>query len=374
MRRLFKTTFVCVVSVITVILLVSTPLLEKILSFVFNETKSSENVFEDAWYFNQLSEIEQEIYLKIATAVSNFDSKVVDVGDKLLSSSHAASAFEAYLLDNPGVFYISGAYQITESNFLNVGKIKIKIEYSGNKASIEKNIKLLDQKVERIVAQTTDVSMTDYEKQLALHDYLVENIRYYDFTNMDEIPSEKHNAYAALVDNEAVCDGISKAYKLLLNKCNINSVVVTGKMGNKHAWNKVKVEDSWYNVDVTSDACGKDRVLTHTYFNLSDDEITVTHKFDSMFDTPECTGEKYDYYTYNDFELTNQDFFGDKIKSIVEKSKGKNLEIRVTGNFDIKDIVQKLYDINFNNYKVNNVREINYYHVQDVIIVPRIKK
>ena len=260
------------------------------------------------------------------------------------------------------------------SKLLNVTKIKIKLTYSENVNKLESKKMELEKKVESILNEVVSPEMTNYEKEVALHDYLIENVSYYNYENVDDIPLKKHSAYGALVEKEAVCDGISKAYSILLKKCGIQNVVVLGKMGNQHAWNKVKIDDSWYNVDVTSDACGKERIVSHVYFNLTDEVISKSHTIDLTFQTPECSKSN-GYYTHNDYEITNQDFLSDKISKIVSNTKGNVLEFRIESNaYDIQDVVQKLYDMDFNKYKTNKIKEMSYYYIGNIFIIPKTNK
>lgn len=371
LRKLLKIASICIIILVLVLIMSKTQFLEKVISVLFGKTENHENVFQDKWYFNELLPREQEIYLKIATVVDNLEKTVVEVGNELLSANNASRAFEAYLLDNPSVFYISNQYNISESRIFGVTKIEIKLEYVGNKNDIANRAQALSEKVNSILQETINVNMTDYEKEVALHDYLVQNVSYYEYADMDEIPKEKHTAYGALVGKSAVCDGISKAYSLLLYECGITSTVVTGKVDTKHAWNKIMLDGEWYNVDTTSDACGEDRVLSHIYFNLTDEEIIKTHTFETTFDTPECINTKYNYYEYNNFKLTKKDFFTDKIRKIVSASKNESLEFEVDETIDIKTVVRELYNIDFNNFKTNKVSEIKYYHVRNILVVAK---
>lgn len=372
MKKLLKIICICVLVLGLVVIVTKTQFLENVVSVLFGKTETHENVFEDKWYFGKLIPREQEIYLKIATAVDNLDKTVVEVGDNLLSSSNASRAFEAYLLDNPSAFYVSNQYNISESHILNVTKIEIKLEYTDSKKNIAKKIQMLEEKINSVLLEAIDTSMTDFEKEVALHDYLVQYVNYFDYESMDEIPKEKHTAYGALVGKSAVCDGISKAYSLLLNACDVPCTVVTGKVDSKHAWNKVLIGNSWYNVDVTSDAFGDYDILTHVYFNLTDEEITSSHSFDTIFDTPECNNSEYNYYEYNSFMLTRQDFLTDKVRKIVSESNNVScLEFRVAENVDVKTVVQELYNIDFNSFKTNRVNEIKYFYTHNVLVVPK---
>ena len=77
-----------------------------------------------------------------------------------------------------------------------------------------------------------------------------------------------HTAYGCLVadssgnPNYAVCDGYTLAMEYLLQQCGIEAAFIGGMAGSSqadaggHAWNIVKIENIWYEVDATWDDAG----------------------------------------------------------------------------------------------------------------------
>ncbi len=125
--------------------------------------------------------------------------------------------------------------------------------------------------------------MTNAEKALAIHDYLVLNAKY-DYENQSAQLSQ--TAYGILVLGTGVCGGYSLAYKDLLSRLEIPVIKVTS-ISMSHAWNMVYLDGSWYHVDTTWDdpVCltsngwlNNDYDLEgrvgHTYFLLSDSAIS----------------------------------------------------------------------------------------------------
>ncbi len=99
-------------------------------------------------------------------------------------------------------------------------------------------------------------SMTDLQKAIILHDYLVINCKY---NTSSSRPKKVFNAYGAMVDKTAVCQGYALAYKYLLERAGITSYMVTSESMN-HAWNMVKLDGRYYHVDVTFDDPLADRI------------------------------------------------------------------------------------------------------------------
>ena len=63
-------------------------------------------------------------------------------------------------------------------------------------------------KVKSILSQIIKPNMTDYQKELAVHDYLVENCEYdIEAVNSSKFKAESFTAYGALCLGLAVCEG-----------------------------------------------------------------------------------------------------------------------------------------------------------------------
>lgn len=137
------------------------------------------------------------------------------------------------------------------------------------------------EKAKTIISKIIKPGMTDLQKEKAVHDYIVNNVRY-DEKNYDNntVPDESYSPYGALIKGVAVCEGYAWATKLLLNMAGIESTVVSG---GGHAWNIVKINGKCYHLDTTWDdpitSSGKN-VLRYDYFNLSDAQIGKDHFWD----------------------------------------------------------------------------------------------
>ncbi len=111
-----------------------------------------------------------------------------------------------------------------------------------------------------ILRQIINDDMTEYEKTLAIFEYLVDMV-YYDYDAYNAIGGDNTSANACYYlegvfeYNRAVCDGKSKAFVLLCRIEGIECVrdwgsAVNGGVG--HAWNYVKIDGTWYMVDTTA--------------------------------------------------------------------------------------------------------------------------
>lgn len=176
----------------------------------------------------------------------------------------------------------------------------ITYNYEKNIDEIKSQSKKVDEIAQNIVENITNPSMTDFQKEKVIHDYIVNNTKY-DKDNFDKntTPIESHTAYGVLVNKTAVCEGYAIAMKKMLDIANVESLIVIGKADNvDHAWNLVKLDGSWYHVDPTWDdpiysVNGKIiDILSHKYFNLTDDEMKQSHTWDEK-NYPKANGKKF---------------------------------------------------------------------------------
>lgn len=108
------------------------------------------------------------------------------------------------------------------------------------------------------------------EKEYIIHDYILENCTY---DTSADISTLSHTAYAVLINGKGVCDGYSKAAKLLFNECGIDSGIITSDSMN-HAWNYIKINGLYYYLDITWDDPVPETYLSkYSYFNRNSKEM-----------------------------------------------------------------------------------------------------
>ena len=156
----------------------------------------------------------------------------------------------------------------------------------------------LYERVDEIINKIIKPGMTDYEKELAIHDYIVTHCEYgyEDYSN-----DYAYRAYGALVQGKAVCNGYAEAMALLLNCVGVESDIMTGwANGELHAWNRVKLDGNWYQVDSTWDDPVPDRgeFAGHQFFNVTDDIMDDTHDW-TKTDYEACQDLSYNYFKKN---------------------------------------------------------------------------
>lgn len=119
---------------------------------------------------------------------------------------------------------------------------------------------------------SVDPGMSDLQKAIVLHDYLTINCEYdQEAASTGDLFSGSFSTYGVFAERTAVCQGYALAYKYLLNQLGIECYMVNSDEMN-HAWNLVKLDGQYYQVDVTWDDPVWDLVgrACHNYMFLSD--------------------------------------------------------------------------------------------------------
>lgn len=150
-------------------------------------------------------------------------------------------AIEA-LMSDPRFFWVDSFLYSSEGTEVT----SIRPHYTLEKSAIDAKSAQLSAALVKALSWI-DGSMSDEEKAQAAHDYLVRTCSY-DLANGED----QFNAYGALADRKAACQGYADAYKLVLDELGIPCVVVSSP-DMDHGWNMVKLGKSWYHVDVTWD-------------------------------------------------------------------------------------------------------------------------
>jgi len=155
----------------------------------------------------------------------------------------------------------------------------------------ESKAETIYKKIKEVLREIIDDSMTEVEKVRAIHDWLIMNVTYdaqlYDIILTGKDVSDYNSFYleGVFLDNKAVCEGIAKAFSAMANMEGIPCILVEGYQTNNpsgfgHAWNKVKLDGKYYNVDPTWNTHG------YKYFLFKDLPERIINDVDKLYDFP----------------------------------------------------------------------------------------
>lgn len=177
-------------------------------------------------------------------------------------------AYQAMCFDHPELFWLYNGSKTS----IGAGSQDSQTFYFGMEESystFEDDMKTFNAAVDTFLADI-DPNASELDKARQVHDKLCQLVTYDNkVLEMGDDPAAfvdlAHTSYGVLVANSrgdkntAVCDGYSLAYQYLLTQLGMEAMVVPGKAGSDmnslggHAWNVVKIDGEWYEVDSTWD-------------------------------------------------------------------------------------------------------------------------
>ena len=192
-------------------------------------------------------------------------------------SKYIRAVYDAFDRDHPEVFWLDGktttsVSYLYYSNGTYSATVYFKLKASGfdvrksdyikdtdaNTAkAIRDAIAQRDKDTEKVLSTATG---SDYAKVKAFNKWLTNN-NGYNTSGSGKFPDSAFECVTALAGkydkNGPVCEGYSRAFKVLCDKAQIPCVLVDGTATNSqgkpedHMWNYVQIESKWYGVDVT---------------------------------------------------------------------------------------------------------------------------
>ncbi len=280
--------------------------------------------------YKQLSEAEQKLYRDILESAKSIRIKV-DV-DESVTDEMWVKVFGMVYNQEPELFWLSAARMA-----------KGKLWYWEIEPDIIAGMqKEIDAKVSEIL--TAVQGKSDWEKLEYFHDYIV---LHNNFVKDDN--GSTTTIYNSFIGGNIQCAGYAKSMHYLCDLAGIEAMTVVGTndANSSHAWNVVKIDGKWYNLDTTWD----DPILTnvdvtnirHRYFLVPDDMIHNKSHFNinkkitgtqvTYFTPPACTDSDLSYFKVKNELYSDKDSadkaLREKLKSCAQNSL-RTAEIRVS--------------------------------------------
>ena len=279
----------------------------------------------DKYYqYQSLNSKQKQVYDAVINAIKE-TRNIINVTKFNISREDGLLVLQKALTDHPEYFYVSryssAIYNPETMNstalfiYYTDGETVDKLDNDGKLAfissreNIAKQISLFNSKAEEILKKIP-ANYSDVLKEKMIHDYLADNTAY-DYKSAEDLTlqfgeamSHAWDSYGALVEGNVVCEGYSKAFAYLCHCVGLNSVTVTGEAnGGPHMWNAVQIENEWYNIDVTWDDSAE--IRTYSYFNLTTEQLRVTHTVKTDFAVPICTSQKHSFNNSFAIDISN---------------------------------------------------------------------
>ena len=281
------------------------------------------------YYYDKLDEESKKIYNSILSA---WEARNPNASFKMnpVSKSKDIQKILKYIeIDNPGLFYVDFK-RLSVGGFAIMGSVNAKFLYDNNQ--IDNMEKQFESVISSVLAANDFNSMDNYNKEIALYDYLVKNVSFAFNGSNDETTS----ITGALLFEKAVCEGYSKTFKLLCDNCGLPSIIVTGtaalpnKQEEHHVWNMVMLDNGFAHVDVTWDSANRGNSETsYDNFNLTDEDAANDHTWNTAL-LPPCNSSGLNYFIKNELCAADRDEFINIVKSQAQLGK-KTISVKLTG-------------------------------------------
>ena len=146
----------------------------------------------------------------------------------------------------------------------------------------EQDIDKLNKGVDEIITKYITSDMSDDDKVLKIHDYIINNTRY----DINKVNEASYTALGPLFNGTAVCSGYADLMAIFLNKFGIKNYKIAS---NTHVWNALFINGEWLHLDLTwDDPITKNSdvdTLQHDFFLVKTSKLlefdTKDHKFDT---------------------------------------------------------------------------------------------
>ena len=262
----------------------------------------------EEYYFIQLPSYLNQIYRELYTRIRDGEDSAT-----LLSSVTTEDFWTAYyavLADHPEFFWVGSNIEIQQSSLS--GKV---ISYSQSVTVPPDRRESMRQQLEAAADECLlriEADASEYEIVKSVYEYII------DTTDYAVNSRENQNIQSALLYHSSVCAGYARAFQYILHRRGMFCTYVTGTIdsGGDHGWNIVRINDRYYNVDVTwgdpvflGEASPGMSVknMNYNYLCCTDAELAVTHTPTVDIELPVCDDESLNYYRlygmyYDDFD------------------------------------------------------------------------
>ncbi|MCM1307804.1 MAG: hypothetical protein NC223_04315 [Butyrivibrio sp.] len=164
--------------------------------------------------------------------------------------------------------YYQNPYIMGISSFsYDYGTMLFKVNFVYDRETIAAKQAAIAETAAKVIGETVTQDMKAEEKILALYNYLVNNA-VYDNDALEDAKKngyvktessqyeDSFNTYGVLVAKKGVCMSYAYAFRLLCDLAGAECAVVTGYLDGTlpHAWNTVKINGEYYEIDCTNNA------------------------------------------------------------------------------------------------------------------------
>lgn len=334
------------------------------------QSQQSQQAIPYEYYYNQLTDIQKNIYNQLYKTVETV-SESTTISLNSVTQDEISIIFRALRYDHPEIYWIQAYKYIIDEKSSQLYFYPTYLVNAEEKSLYDEQLSEWTEKA----LSTVNSEMTTYEKEKAIYDFIVDNTEY-------SLDSELNQSLISVVKGKSVCLGYTKAMKYLCDKINIPCVVVEGtsKDGIAHSWNKVQINNDWYNVDATNSNTAQMFSNSYDMFNITDELISIQYTETQIggestskeitsgessieFEYPIANSIEADYYKMKGLYINSLN----EIETVVSNHiKEGTITIRFSPECDMKEELQeyiKHMEFKDNQGNVINMKCLNYINI-----------
>lgn len=295
---------------------------------------------EYRFYGNELSDMEKRAYDMISDAFFAQQSRVE--GIKLLSVDSLFRVTQAIMYDHAELYWYSGHYTYWTTEMDGYMEFALEPTYD---CTPEERMQM-QELVESSIRGTLDELYwkSDYEKVRGVYEFLI------DYSAYDYAYTGK-SLYELFRDGRAVCAAYARATQYMLMRMGVETIYVVGEGGTpgdteSHAWNIVKVDGDYYQLDTTwGDPYYEDgtQEKSFKYLLVTDAEMSLEH-WPERQGFPPCTATACNYFVYEGRFLNYYDT--ELLKKLIREyaTTGNPMEFKMANGQLYQEVKTRLFD------------------------------
>lgn len=327
-------------------------------------------------YYALSNQAEKQLYKEFENIIRNVSNEkdedglypidVIEMKEINLTESSIRVVIEAFNCDHPEIFWVSNTFGYYTDKDITV--VHLYSVFSGDE--IPSMQKKLNTAINNFMNEIPK-NLSEYDREKFIHDKLLKNCSYAKNTDNSKDNPNAFTIYGALVENNAVCEGYTRAMQYLLKIVGIETISVNGYSKNElHQWCMVNIDDNWYHLDPTWNDKEDDESIIYLYFNVTDSFIksdhTIAKKYTNLTEDelcgkdddksavlfnlplPDCTSEENSYCNINGAkisDITNYDEYSNIVEKLYEAASDKSdvFYLMVDEKADLNKIADQLF-------------------------------
>lgn len=192
------------------------------------------------------------------------NENIIDVFDFGMTEHDAAELLQQFQYEHPEYAYTyeGCTMELYSPSSIYVNSIRVPQKRMETGKGIADQI---DTWVNDIVKQAPS-DMNDKQKALWINQYMIDHFQY-------DNSLQHKTVYDMMIYGEGVCCGYTQVFVCLARAIGLDASFAISDTLN-HAWNIVKIDNVWYNIDVTWNDGGEN---AKQYLFLSDEDMALAH-------------------------------------------------------------------------------------------------